>query len=88
MEETTTAEQYLDDDVEIALYNLRHDHPNLFSLLTKKLIGFAAIHCKVQQEAILESAYINTSRDKNRNITSARINKESVLTAYPVENIK
>jgi hypothetical protein len=86
--EIITAEEYLEDDAEIALYKLREDHPNLFKLLTKKLIGFASIHCEAQEIAILDSAYVTTNRDKYRTITSAKVNRESIVTAYPLTNIK
>ncbi len=52
------------------------------------LIEFSRGHCKAQSRAIEESAYIVTKRDKFRNITSCKINRESIVTAYPLDKIK
>ena len=73
-----------------AIEFLRRDESGVYNEqdIAHAMVEFAKMHCKEQAEAICQQAFINTSRDKFRNITSVSINMDSVLNAYPLTNIQ
>lgn len=54
--------------------------------ITKKLIKFAKLHVKAALEKALENAELD--RDAGQDLNGISVNKESILNAYPDENIK
>jgi hypothetical protein len=73
-----------------AIEFLRRDESGVYNEqdIAYAMVEFAKMHCEAQAKTIQESAYIVTTRDKFRQITSCKINRESIVTAYPLENIK
>ena len=68
-----TAEDFLFDNFEGGAIN-----PNI-------LIEFAKLHVEAALKAASEKAYF---RDSNGFVCTTEENKESILNAYPLENIK
>ncbi len=56
--------------------------------LAEVLIEFTQLHVDAALNKASENVFYTTSRDRYRNITAVAINKESILNAYPTENIK
>jgi hypothetical protein len=54
----------------------------------KAMIEFGNICAQRALQEASEKVFYTSSRDKYRNITAVEINKESILGAYPIENIK
>lgn len=52
------------------------------------MIEFARIKSQEALESAAENVYYTSERDSYRNIKSVTINKESILKAFPTENIK
>jgi len=50
--------------------------------------GFAEMHVREALEKASEDVFYTTIRDRYRNIIEVNIDKESILNAYPTENIK
>ena len=57
----------------------------------KNMIEFAKLHCEAQQKAILENVTINDIGSPNGDgewMPCNIIDKDSILNAYPLDNIK
>lgn len=63
-------------------------HENDEATRTEMMIEFAKIKVQEALSRAAEDVYVTTERDSYRNITSATINKDSILNAYPLELIK
>lgn len=65
---------------------------NTVDELVKVAEDYALEKVKIHVEAALkkasESVFYTTERDSFRNIKNVSINKDSILNAYPTENIK
>ena len=60
------------------------------SILSDKFIEFAKLHCGEQQKEILNQVELVTDIDVKHDgpVAKISINNDSILNAYPLENIK
>jgi hypothetical protein len=60
------------------------------AVVSEAFIEFAKLHCDAQSNAILENAYIDNNSVQGCCMSDDdfTINKESILNAYPLTNIK
>ena len=79
-----TAEEFLDEDPGIAVYQLKETHPDLYKFIKENLIEFAKIHVEACKKETKKAAYV---KDPITGMavyaSSKRLNK-----AYPLSKIK
>jgi hypothetical protein len=86
MEKTPTAEEIMQKNLD------PHDclRPSkCYGMTLDALIEFARLHCEAQLKAILEKATIETKCYEFGDMDEYHvINKDSIINAYPLTNIK
>lgn len=90
MSSIPTAEEFLLQDPGIKIYNLKEDHPDLFRFIQENMIGFTQIYVQAALKAASEEAichHVSTWNCVPRGL-QPEVNKESILNAYPLTNIK
>ena len=86
-----TAEEFLDEDPAIQVYGLKENHPDLYRFIKENMIDFAKMHCEEQAKISAEKA-VAYEEEVRLGYMSYRkdivVNKDSILNAYPLDNIK
>jgi len=69
-------------------YEKNNPLPKMYEVM----IEFTKLHCIAQRDAILENVrieyFLQGKDDFGDDVYGQKINKESILTAYPLDNIK
>ena len=96
MSKIPTAEDFLQEHPQIShFYDDKTNQMVCFSAdVQKALIEFAKRHCQAQQEAILENVKTKQKKKINQGSSGSEyhystiIDKNSIINAYPLDNIK
>jgi hypothetical protein len=87
MSKIPTAEEFLDNYIN--KYNIpwSQDVEKYYGAINVSMIEFAKLHVEAQQEAILEKAEA-LNQAKFKGDCNPQIDAESIIKAYPLDNIK
>ena len=91
MKKVPTAEDFLQDHHQIShFYDDKTNNMVCFSDdVQKAMIEFAKLHLKAQEEAILQNVTtINEPHWSGEQEDDIIVDKDSILNAYPLENVK
>ena len=83
-----TAEEFLDEDPGIAIYNLKENDPNLYRFIKENLLAFAEAHRKEGLRQASEKAKKSFVMHSHGQGGYYVVNKDSILNAYSKKNIR